>query len=366
MKINFVDLKKQYQGIKPEIDLAIQSVIDKTAFILGEELEMFEKEFADFCEAKYAVGVDSGISALELGMRALGIREGDEVIVPANTFIASASAVSFCGAKPVLADCDKDTFNIDTDKIEKLINKHTKAIMPVHLYGQPADMSQILKIAKKYNLYVIEDACQAHGALYKDKKVGSFGDFAAFSFYPGKNLGAYGDGGILTTNSLRMAKKISMMRNYGQKKKYYHQFLAYNRRLDNLQAAILRVKLRHLDQWNNQRIKNAQNYKKYLNGLPLLLPSVQEQVKHVFHLYVIITKKRDELLKYLGEKGISCGIHYPIPIHRQLVYISLGYKEGSFLVSEKLSRQILSLPMYPELSEEEIKYISLQIKNFFE
>ncbi len=365
MKINFVDLKKQYQAIKPEINLAIQSVIDKSAFILGEELESFEKEFAGYCGVKCAVGVDSGISALELGMRALEIRPGDEVIVPANTFIASASAISFCGAKPVLVDCDKDTFNIDINIIEKFINKRTKAIMPVHLYGQPADMDSILRIAKKYCLRVIEDACQAHGALYKSKKVGSLGDFGAFSFYPAKNLGAYGDGGILTTNNFKLAEKIRMMRNYGQKKKYDHRVLAYNRRLDNLQAAVLRVKLKRLDQWNNQRIKNAENYKNYLSGLPLILPFVQESVKHVFHLYVVVVKKRDELLKYLGEKGVSCGIHYPRPIHRQVAYKSLGYKKGGFPVSEKLAQQILSLPMYPELSEEEIKYISLQIRNFF-
>lgn len=365
MKVNFVDLKKQYLSIKTEIDKAIQKVIDTSAFILGDEVSEFEKEFAAFCGVKYAVGLDSGISALELGIRALGIGPGDEVITPANSFIASSSAISFSGAKPVLVDCLPDTYNIDPRLIEKAITKRTKAIMPVHLYGQPAEMDFILKIARKYRLYVVEDACQAHGALYHGKKTGSFGDLTAFSFYPGKNLGAYGDAGALVTNKKKIAQKVSMMRNYGQKKKYDHQFLAWNRRLDNLQAAILRVKLRHLDLWNKKRLENAELYDKLLSHLPIVVPYILPKVRHVFHLYVIQTERRNELQKFLNEKGISTGIHYPLPIHLQKAYKSLDYKRGEFPVTEKLSRKILSLPMYPELSRVEIEYVVEQIQEFF-
>jgi len=365
MRINFVDLKKQYLSIKPEIDTATQQVIENAAFILGKELEEFEKEFAAFCQAKCAVGVDSGISALELGMRALGIGPGDEVIVPANSFIASASAVSFTGAKPVLVDCDPVTYNINPSLIERSITKNTRAIMPVHLYGQPADMELIREIARKNKLLVVEDACQAHGAEYHGKRVGSFGDFAAFSFYPGKNLGAYGDGGILVTNKKSLAEKVAMMRNYGQKKKYDHRFLAWNRRLDNLQAAVLRVKLKYLDEWNKKRRKKAGLYSKYLKGLPVELPQISVGVSHVFHLFVIRTQKRDALQKALEGKGVSTGIHYPIPIHLQRAYRDLGEHRGSFPVTERYAKEILSLPMYPELSEEEIKYVANQIRVFF-
>jgi len=365
MKVNFVDLKKQYLTIKPEIDTAIQQVIDNSSFILGDEVSEFEKEFAAFCGVKYAVGLDSGISALELGMRALGIGPGDEVITPANSFIASSSSISFTGAKPVLVDCLPDTYNIDPKCVEKAITKKTKAIMPVHLYGQPAEMDSILKIARKHRFFVVEDACQAHGALYHGKKTGSFGELAAFSFYPGKNLGAYGDAGALVTNKKKIAQKVSMMRNYGQKKKYDHQFLAWNRRLDNLQAAILRVKLRHLDLWNKKRFENAEVYYGLLSHSPVVIPYILPKARHVFHLYVIQTERRDELQKFLNERGISTGIHYPVPIHLQKAYKSLGYKRGEFPVTEKLSKKILSLPMYPELSRIEIEYVVEQIQEFF-
>ena len=341
MKVNFVDLKKQYLTIKPEIDTAIQQVIDNSSFILGDEVSEFEKEFAAFCGVKYAVGLDSGISALELGMRALGIGPGDEVITPANSFIASSSSISFTGAKPVLVDCLPDTYNIDPKCVEKAITKKTKAIMPVHLYGQPAEMDSILKIARKHRLFVVEDACQAHGALYHGKKTGSFGELAAFSFYPGKNLGAYGDAGALVTNKKKIAQKVSMMRNYGQKKKYDHQFLAWNRRLDNLQAAILRVKLRHLDLWNKKRFENAEVYYGLLSHSPVVIPYILPKARHVFHLYVIQTERRDELQKFLNERGISTGIHYPVPIHLQKAYKSLGYKRGEFPVTEKDRKSVV-------------------------
>lgn len=366
MKINFVDLKKQYQAIKPEIDQAIQAVIDETAFILGKEVEGFEKEFARFCQAKYAVGVDSGLSALELGMRVLGIGPSDEVITPVNSFIASSSAISFCGAKPVLVDCDPVTYNIDPALIEGAITKKTKAIMPVHLYGQAAEMDVILKIAKKHKLFVIEDACQAHGAKYKGKRVGSFGDVAAFSFYPGKNLGAYGDGGMLVTNRKRVAEKVKMMRNYGQKEKYHHVFLAWNRRLDNLQAAILRVKLKHLDQWNKKRQQHAQLYTKLLAKVKEVVTPVEKKDRyHVYHLYVIQVLKRSRLKEYLTQKGIAVGIHYPIPIHLQVTYKNLGYQRGDFSVAEKSAKRVLSLPMFPELKDREVNYIVGEIKKFY-
>lgn len=364
MKINFVDLKKQYLSIKPEIDQAIQGVVGQTAFILGEEVEKFEQEFARFCQVKYAVGVNSGLSALELGMRALGIEPGDEVITPVNSFIASSSAISFCGAEPVLVDCLPDTYNINPEKVEKIITKKTKAIMPVHLYGQPANMDAIMRIARKYRLLVVEDACQAHGARYKKKKVGSIGDMAAFSFYPGKNLGAYGDGGMLVTNKKRIAEKVKMMRNYGQKKKYHHVFLAWNRRLDNLQAAILRVKLRRLNRWNRLRRKHAYLYNRLLSSTNVVRPVEMPEVESVYHLYVIRIKNRDELQEFLASKGISTGIHYPIPIHLQPAYKDLGYRKGDFPVTESYSREILSLPMFPELKESEIKYIVDSIKDF--
>ncbi|TSC64435.1 MAG: glutamine--scyllo-inositol transaminase [Microgenomates group bacterium Gr01-1014_93] len=364
-KINVVDLKIQYKQIKNEVNKALREVISNADFILGNEVNDFEKDFANYCGVKFAVGVGSGVSALELGMRALGIGPGDEVITAANSFIASSSAISFTGARPILVDCRED-FNIDPSLIEKKITKKTKAIMPVHLFGQPALMDDIIKIARKFNLYTVEDACQAHGAVYKKKKTGSLGDFGAFSFYPGKNLGAYGDGGILTTNNKRLAKIVSMMRNYGQKKKYHHKFLAWNSRLDSLQAAVLRVKLKFLDEWNMKRARNAKLYNQGLKGLPVTAPPVNPDSTHIYHLYVIRTKSRDKLASFLKEKGINTGIHYPIPIHLQEAYRNLGYTKGDFPITEMLAKEILSLPMYPELTGKQIKLVTDSIKNFFQ
>lgn len=363
--INFVDLNRQYKRIKPEIDAAIKRVISSSQFILGSECAEFENEFARFIGVKYALGVGNGLSALEFGMRSLGIGVGDEVLTPTNSFIASSEAISFTGAKPVLVDCYEDTFNINVEQAEKLITKKTKAIMPVHLYGQVADMEKVLRLARKYKLYVIEDACQAHGALYKNKKAGNFGDVAAFSFYPGKNLGAYGDGGMVITSNKMVAEKISMLRNYGQEEKYKHLVLGWNSRLDNLQAAILRVKLKRLDSWNANRLVNAKLYNKFLSNSPVITPKIFPDYKHIFHLYVIRVKKRTELIKYLASKGIATGIHYPLPIHLQPAYKDLGYKPGDFPITEKLADEILSLPMYPELKENEIKYICQQISVFY-
>lgn len=364
-KINFVDLKKQYKSIKPEINKAIKNVLESSQFILGEEVEKFEEEFAKFTGVKYAAAVDSGTSALELSLRALGIGSDDEVITVVNSFIASASAISFTGAKPVFVDCKEDTFNISPKLIEISITKKTKAILPVHLYGQVAEMDAIKKIAKKHKLFIVEDACQAHGASIKDVKAGSIGDVAAFSFYPGKNLGAYGDGGIITTNSLEIQEKVKLMRNYGQKEKYKHLVLGWNSRLDNIQAAILRVKLRYLSKWNEKRLANAKLYNKYLQNIPVVVPTLFPDYKHVFHLYVIRAKDRNRLANYLSEKGISTMMHYPYPIHLQPAYKSLGYKKGDFPVAEKLANEILSLPMYPELTESEIKYICKKIADFY-
>ena len=364
MQINFVDLNKQYSLIKPEIDDAIQRVIKNSSFIGGEEVSAFEEEFAQYCDAHYCAGVNSGTDALKFICMALGIKEGDEVILPVNTFIATALGVSSMGAKPVFVDCEDGTYNIDVKKIEEKITSRTKAIIAVHLYGQPAEMDSIISIAQKHKLYVIEDACQAHGAFYKDRRVGTFGIASAFSFYPGKNLGAYGDGGAVITNDADMTEKIKKLREYGQEKKYVHTERGTNSRLDGLQAAILRVKLRHLDGWNEKRRNVAACYYDNLKDLQIKLPITMADRNHVYHLFVIETDNRDELLQYMSQKEIFCGIHYPIPLHLQGAYRELGYKEGDFPVSERSASRILSLPVYPELKKEEIRYIKNTINEF--
>ncbi len=357
-KVPFVDLTAQYHQIKPTIDEAIMRVVESSAFILGPDVKRFEEEFAAFCEAKAAVGVDSGTSALELALRAYDIGSGDEVITAANTFIATVLAISYVGAKPILVDVDPNTYNIDCDQLEKAITKRTKAIIPVHLYGQMADMDAILAIARKYNLIVIEDACQAHGARYNGKRAGSLGDAAAFSFYPSKNLGAYGDGGAVVTQDEKIAEKIRRLRNYGEKEKYYHEFIGYNRRLDTVQAAVLRIKLSLLDQWNESRRRHAVKYSQLLQGKPLTIPTVPSYAEPVWHLYVVQVENRDQIRRMLAEKGISCGIHYPVPIHLQEAYRELGYKKGDFPITEALAEKILSLPMYAELTDEQIAAVA--------
>lgn len=364
-QIDFVNLKRQYQAIKPEINHAIQEVLNTASFVGGEEIQIFEKKFAKYCGAKYCVTVNSGTDALKFICQALNIKEGDEVLVPVNTFIATALAVSMTGAKPIFVDCNEDSYNIDTNLIEPKITSKTKAIIAVHLYGQPAEMDEILKVARKYKLPVIEDACQAHGAIYKNKKVGNFGIAAAFSFYPGKNLGAYGDGGAVVTNNLKMAEKIKKLREYGQKEKYVHWEKGTNSRMDTLQAAILAVKLKYLDEWNKKRREAAAYYIKQLKDLPVKLPKVEKDRKHVFHLFVIETNLRNEMMEFLRERGVFCGIHYPLPIHLQKAYKELGYKKGDFPVAEKLSKRILSLPMYAELKKQEINYLKKELKKFF-
>jgi dTDP-4-amino-4,6-dideoxygalactose transaminase len=363
-QVPFVDLAAQYTTIAAQINEATSKVIRDADFILGREVKLFEEEFAAFCEVKYAVGVDSGTSALELALRAYDIGPGDEVITAANTFIATALAISHVGARPVLVDIDPQTHTIDVGGIAGAITRRTKAILPVHLYGHPAHMGPIRQIAEKLGLVIIEDACQAHGARYKGKRAGSLGDAAAFSFYPGKNLGAYGDGGIVVTNDRQVADRLEMLRNYGQKEKYHHLFRGYNRRLDTLQAAILRVKLKYLEKWNAARRWNAKLYHDFLEGAGVLTPVETLGVESVWHLYVVRSEHRDTLREHLESRGISASIHYPIPIHLQPAYKDLGYKRGEFPVTEGLARRILSLPMYAELTSEQIEFVALTIRKF--
>ena len=364
--IPLVDLKVQYNSIKEEVDEVVSRVFNSTSFIMGNELEIFEEEFAEYCNTRYAIGVANGSDALILALLACGIGQGDEVITVPNTFIATSEAISHVGAKIIFVDVVPDTFNIDVSKIEDKITKNTKAIMPVHLYGQPADMDPLIILAKKYGLKIIEDAAQAHGAEYKGRKTGSIGDAACFSFYPSKNLGAYGDGGIITTNNEEIANKIKFLRNHGRtSEKYLHDMEGYSSRLDNLQAAILSVKLKYLDVWNNKRRENVLIYNRLLENLnDILTPYEAEYCSHVYHLYVIQTKYRDDLREYLKSRGVATGIHYPIPLHLQPAYNHLEYKEGDYPVTERVSQEILSLPMYPELDENQIIEIVEKIKHF--
>ncbi|MEZ4677484.1 MAG: DegT/DnrJ/EryC1/StrS family aminotransferase [Caldilineaceae bacterium] len=365
MKIPFVDLKSQYQSIAAEVNSAIADVLENTDFILGRAVEQFEEEFADYCQADYADGVDSGYSALELIVRAYDIGPGDEVITAANTFIATVLAISNCGATPVLVDADPVTYNLDPTKLEAAITPRTRAIMPVHLYGQPADMDPIMTIARKHGLKVIEDAAQGHGGRYKGRAVGSLGDAAGFSFYPGKNLGAYGDGGAVVTNDPALADKIRLLRNLGQRVKYNHEVKGFNRRLDTIQAAVLRVKLPHLDGWNAERRRAAAAFTHDLQGLPLIAPACPSNVEPVYHLYVIQVENRDALQQHLAAADIATGLHYPKPIHLQPAYQELGYQPGDFPVAEALAENILSLPIFPELTNDAVGYITEQIRKFF-
>ncbi len=366
MSIPLVDLKAQYASIKQEIDQAVFGVLESCNFILGGEVESFEKEFADFCETKYAIGCANGTDALTLALRALGIKQGDEVITQPNTFIATTEAITANGARPVFIDIESDTFNINPELIEKAITPKTKAILPVHLFGQPAKMDKIMAIAQKYNLKVIEDAAQAHGAKYYSKRAGSFGDIACFSFYPGKNLGAYGDGGAVATSDEQLAQKIRMLRNHGREKKYEHEMEGVNSRLDELQAAVLRVKLRHLDEWNKARRERADIYNRLLQDINgLVLPFEVSGAESVYHLYVVRAQNRDKLQAVLKEQGIASGVHYPIPLHLQPAYQWLGLGKGDFPEAEKSADEILSLPMYPELSLADQEKIAQEIKAFF-
>lgn len=358
-----MDLSRIHIPLKEKINGEILRVIENGDFILGKSVDDFELNFARYCGTNYAIGVGNGSDAIELILKALNIGKGDEVITSANTFNATASAIVKSGSKLVLVD-HNDFFNIDTNKIEEKITKDTKAIVCVHLYGQPCDMNKINTIATKYNLKVIEDACQAHGAEYKGRKTGSLGDAAAFSFYPGKNLGAFGDGGMVTTNNEELAKNIKLLRNYGQEKKYQHKIVGYNSRLDSIQATILNIKLNELDKWNQERKEIALRYHERLNQF-VDLPKENEDVKHIYHLYVIKTDNRDELFTFLHNKGISCGLHYPVPIPLQEAFKFLNYKNGDFPISELNSKKILSLPIFPGMTIDEVNYVCDNIENFF-
>lgn len=365
MKVPFLDLKVQYESIKEEIAAAIQEVLDATAFAGGPFVERFEREFAQFCQTEEAIGVSSGTSALWLALRALGIGPGDEVIATPNTFIATAEAISFCGATPVFADIDELSYNLNPALVESAITSRTKAVIPVHLFGQMADMDAIMEIARRHNLYVIEDACQAHGAEYKGRRAGSIGDLGCFSFYPGKNLGAYGEAGGVVTNRKDLADKIRKIRDHGQAKKYYHEVVGWNARMDGIQAAILSVKLKHIEKWTEMRRQNAMLYNDLLKDVEdVIAPAEMTGARHVYHLYALRAAERESLIDYLKEREIHCGIHYPVPLHLQQAYRFLGYNKGNFPVAEKSSAEFVSLPMYPELSREQIEFVVSEIKQF--
>lgn len=363
--VPFLDLVTQYQSLESEIKPAMCEVLANCNFILGKQLNEFEHAFADFIGIKHALGVSSGLDALRLSLMSLNIGQGDEVILPANTYIATALAVSSVGARPVLIDCDPKTYNIDVPSIESKITSSTRAIMPVHLMGQASDMDAILEIARRYNLHIIEDAAQSHGTLYKSRPCGSMGTLGCFSFYPGKNLGAYGDGGMIVTNNDHLADRIRQLRNYGERVKYDHVEKGLNARLDTLQATILNVKLRYLKEWNAARSRHAAKYIELLNGVgDLTIQQKAPYSTHVYHLFIIETDKRDALRNHLSQAGIQTGIHYPKPIHLQQAYADLGYGEGDFPQAERLSSRILSLPMFPELTEEQIMYVVSSINQF--
>lgn len=363
MNVPFLDLKAQYASIREEVDAALGQVLEKTAFAGGPFVERFEAEFAAFCGTASCVAVGSGTEALWLSLLGLGIGQGDEVITVPNTFIATAEAISFCGARPVFVDVEETTYTMDPGLLEEAITPRTKAILPVHLFGQPADMDPILSVARAHGLFVVEDACQAHGAEYKGRPAGSMGDAGCFSFYPGKNLGAYGEGGAVVTNRPDLEKSLRMLRDHGQAKKYHHGRIGWNSRMDGFQGAVLSVKLKHLPRWNEARRRNAMRYGELLEGVnPVVVPKEAGYAKHVYHIYALRVPDRDALIGSLAGKDIHCGIHYPVPVHLQDAYRSLGLGKGSFPVAETCASEFVSLPMFPELSGEQIEHVVREIR----
>lgn len=362
--IPFLELKSQYAPIQGEIRQAMDNVLESGWFILGPNVEAFEAEFAQYCSARFGIGVGSGTEALHLALRACGIQAGDEVITVPNTAIATALAITMAGATPIFVDIDPQSYNIDVTQIERAITRKTRAILPVHLFGQTADMDPILGIAREHNLNVIEDACQAHGAEYKGKKAGTLADAGCFSFYPTKNLGAYGDGGMVLTNDEEIAHKVRLLRNYGERERYYHSIKGFNSRLDELQAAILRVKLKRLEEWNSARRQRAKLYDQLLAGSEVTTPLEVGYGKHVYHLYVIRSKFRDELRSFLQSKGAGTLIHYPVPLHLQEAYGDLGLSRGTLPVAERYADEILSLPLYPELTREAQETVASLVVEF--
>lgn len=365
MKVPFLDLKAQYQSIKEEIHQAIDSVIENTAFAGGPFVASFEKSFAAFNDCKHAIACGNGTDALWLALTGLGVGKGDEVITVPNTFIATAEAISLSGAEPVFVDVDEKTCNMNPALLEQAITPKTKAIIPVHLFGQPVDMDPVMDIAKKHKLFVVEDACQAHGAEYKGRKAGTIGDAGCFSFYPGKNLGAYGEGGGVITNNDDLARKMQVFRDHGQPKKYYHDVIGWNARMDGIQGAVLSVKLKYLQQWNDGRRRNAKRYNELLAGVKgVSLPTEADYARHVYHIYAIRVQNRDALIDALGKNEIGTNIHYPVPIHLQKAYAHKNLKEGAFPVAEKEAAELVSLPMFAELTEEQIAFTAAEIKKF--
>lgn len=365
MNVPFLDLKIQYQSLRDEINAALQEVMDHTAFAGGKYVERFEQSFASFCGTGHAVGVGNGTEALWVALIGLGVKPGDEVITVPNTFIATTEAISFSGATPVFVDVNEDTYNMDPDLLEAAITPKTKAIIPVHLYGQMADMGPIMEIARAHGLSVIEDASQAHGAEYKGKPAGSIGDAGCFSFYPGKNLGAYGEAGAVVTSNDDLAAKMRMFRDHGQAKKYYHDMVGWNARMDGFQGAVLDVKLKHLPAWTEGRRKNAALYNWQLTGIEGISTPVEAAYgKHVYHIYAIRTADSDGMMQALREQGIASGMHYPVPLHLQKAYQFMGHREGDFPVAEKCAAEQLSLPMYAELTEEQIAAVASAVKGY--
>ena len=357
-RVPFLDLHSQIRPLRNELDAALKRVVDSCGFILGEDVKAFEQEFANYCGAAHCIGVDSGTSALHVILRALDIGPGDEVILPANTFIATAEAVSHAGARPVLVDVLEDTQLIDPEKIEAAITPKTRALIAVHLFGRTADMAPLTDITQRHGIHLIEDAAQGHGARYDGQRLGSFGIAAGFSFYPGKNLGAFGDGGAITTNDPDLDLRIRQLRDHGQQKKYDHVFVGLNARLDSMQAAVLRIKLPHLDSWNQSRQANAKKYNELLAGSEYQTPApLAPQEDHVYHLYVVRHRQRQVVMQTLNDHQIGHGLHYPVPVHLTGAYAHLGYSSGSFPVAEKLAGEILSLPMFAELTAEQIDQV---------
>jgi dTDP-4-amino-4,6-dideoxygalactose transaminase len=359
--IPFVDLPAQYRALKSEIDTAVGRVLESAQFILGPAVTAFERDFATFCTANEAIGVNSGTSALHLSLLAAGVEPGDEVITVPFTFVATIAAIEYAGARPVLVDVEPEFLTMDPTRLEAAISPRTKAIIPVHLYGQPADMDPIMAIARKHRLVVIEDACQAHGSEYKGRRCGSIGQLGCFSFYPGKNLGAYGEGGAVVTSDPDLAKRIRLLRAWGEETRYVHKSRGFNYRMDGVQGAILGVKLRHLEAWTEARRRNAAEYARQLADMSVKLPRERDEVRHVYHLYVVRLQQRDARRDRLTEAGVQTGVHYPIPVHLQPAYRDLGYSVGAFPVSERASAEVLSLPMFPELTQNQIGEIALAL-----
>ncbi len=366
MKVPFVDLKTQYLSIKDEIKPEIEDVLESCAYILGPKVKKVEEVFAEMHHSKYCLGTSSGTDSLHLALLALDAGPGDEIIIPVNTFFATGEAVSLTGAKPVFVDCDSEYYNIDVSRIESSITDRTKGIIAVHLYGQPADLGPLMEVAEKNNLWVIEDAAQAHCAEYKQRRAGSLSSIGCFSFYPGKNLGAYGEARAVVTSDKDLYEKMGKIRDHGSSEKYHHELIGHNYRMEGIQGAVLSVKLRYIEQWTEQRRANAALYSKLLADISeVITPKEMKSARHVYHLYVIQVPKRNELQAFLSEQGIATGLHYPVPLHLQPAYKSLGYKRGDFETAESQMDRILSLPMYPELNSTQVQYVSEKIKEFY-